>query len=83
MKRYTFALFYILPIFSKIGTRKLQSFVVRRLPWKNMQSTLELVDGMYDTSVDIIKSRKKAIEAGKEVMDRQIGRGKDLISVLC
>ncbi len=83
MKGYTFALFYLFPMFSKIGTRKFQNFVVRRLPWKGMRTTLELVDGMYDTSVDIIKSRKRAIEAGKEVMDRQIGRGKDLISVLC
>lgn len=83
LKGYIFANIYLLPIISKIGTRKFQSFVVRRLPWKATQLAVELVDSMHNLSVDIIKSRKRAIEAGKEVMDTQAGRGKDIISVLC
>lgn len=44
---------------------------------------MELVDVMYNTSVDIIKSRMMSLDAGKEVMGKQIGRGKDIMSILC
>jgi hypothetical protein len=38
---------------------------------------------MHNTSVDIIESRKLALEQGKEAMSMQVGRGKDIISILC
>ena len=72
MKRLIFAR---LP---KIGTPKLQRFVVRLLPWKIIREVVGLVDSIHSTSVDIIKSRKMALEEGKEVMERQVGRGKDI-----
>ena len=53
------------------------------MPWKGIRAAVELVDSMHNTSVEIIKARKMALEAGKEVMDRQIGRGKDIMSILC
>ena len=47
-----------------------------------MQEIVQSVDIIYNTSVDIIKSRKLALEAGKEGMDKHVGRGKDIISLL-
>jgi hypothetical protein len=82
-RRLVFARFYLLPTLSKIGTRKFQNFVVRLLPWKGMRDMVALVDSMHNTSVDIINSRKMALAEGKEAMDRQVGRGKDIISILC
>jgi hypothetical protein len=83
MKNQSFFLLYLLPILSRIGTRKFQSFVVRLLPWKGVRQIVEHVDTLHDTSVEIIKARNMALEAGKEVMEKQVGRGKDIMSILC
>jgi hypothetical protein len=82
-KTLFFARLYLLPTLSKIGSLKFQSSVVRLLPWKDLREIVELVDIMHKTSVDIIKTRKTALAKGKEAMDRQVGRGKDIISILC
>jgi hypothetical protein len=83
LNRLVFARLYLLPVLSRIGTRKLQSFVLRCLPWKVIRDNVDLVDNMHKTSVDVIESRKIALEAGEEAMGMQIGSGKDMISVLC
>jgi hypothetical protein len=56
---------------------------VRLLPWKVIRECIEIVDSIQDTSVEIIHSRKIALEAGKEAMDREVGQGKDMMSILC
>ena len=71
---------FLLPTLSRIGTRKLQSFVVRLVPWKAMQHAVEVVDVLHNTSVDIIKSRKVALKAGEEAENL---RGKNIMSILC
>jgi len=55
---------------------------VRLLPWKTVRETVELADHLHDTAMDIINSRKRALAEGKETMDKQVGRGKDIISIL-
>jgi hypothetical protein len=76
-------LYLLLPTLYMIGLPKLQRFMVRLLPWKSIREIVRHVYFIYNTSVDIVKSRKAALQGGKEVMDRQVGRGKDIISVLC
>jgi hypothetical protein len=83
MRKLALAQRYLLPIFSRIGTRRFQRFVLRLLPWKSVQDTLELVDTLHETSVEIVKSRKVALAQGQEAMERQVGKGKDIISILC
>ena len=80
-KLFVFRL-YLLPILSRIGTRAFQRFVVRLLPLKVIQESVEIVDILHNTSLDIIKSRKMALEGGKEAMGKQVGRGKDIMSIL-
>lgn len=38
---------------------------------------------MYKTSVDIFESKKAALALGDEAVMKQVGEGKDIISVLC
>jgi hypothetical protein len=83
LRRTIFPRQYLLPILSRIGTPKLQSFIVRLLPWNVTREFVELVDILHNTSLDIIKSRKMALEEGKASMDRQVGGGKDMITMLC
>jgi len=73
---------YLLPMLSRIGTPKFQRFAVRLIPSKGIQTIVKHVDTMHNTSIEIIKARKVALEAGKEVMDRQVGGGKDIMSIL-
>ena len=83
MKRLVIIRLYLLPPLSKVGTRKFQNFVMRHLPFKVIRDVLEVVDAVHETSLEIIESRKKALEAGGDVMDKQVGRGKDMMSILC
>lgn len=43
---------------------------------------MHLVDVMHKTSVGIIRSRTSALEEDKKAMNKQVGRGKDIMSIL-
>ena len=38
---------------------------------------------MYNTSVEIVESKKKALAGGDDALERQIAQGKDIMSILC
>ena len=42
-----------------------------------------MVDVMHQTSIKIFQSNKAALQKEDEAVLRQIGRGKDIMSVLC
>lgn len=48
-----------------------------------MQDLKGIVDIMYKTSVDIINSKRRALEEGDEETERQVAKGKDILSILC
>ncbi|PPQ69083.1 hypothetical protein CVT26_003558 [Gymnopilus dilepis] len=72
----------LLPKLTKIGTRSFRRWVVEHLPSKHVQKVRGIVDTLHRTSVEIFESKKKAVEAGDAALEAQIGRGKDLISIL-
>lgn len=82
MKIY-FARSYLLPLAVKIGTPRFQRFVVDILPWKNLHEFRDIIDVFHETSVEIIETKRRALAEGDEVVARQIGQGKDVISILC
>ncbi|KAF9482522.1 cytochrome P450 [Pholiota conissans] len=65
-----------------LGPAKFRRFVVEILPIKKVQDMKSVVDVLHNTSVDILKVKKKALKEGDEAMARQIGQGKDLMSIL-
>jgi len=73
----------LVPRLSKIGTPKFWRFVVELIPWKAIQDFIEIVDTMYNTSVEIVESKKKALAGGDDALERQIAQGKDIMSILC
>jgi len=83
LDKLLFLRIYLLPPLSKIGTRRLQRLVVERLPGKALKVVTKCVDTMHNTSLEIFESKKRALAEGNEVMEDDIARGKDLISVLC
>jgi len=72
----------LLPTLSKIGTRRFQRFVVDHFPWKPLQDFVKIVDVMHETSVEVYEAKKRALEEGDEVVEKQIARGKDIMSIL-
>ena len=72
-----------LPQLNSIGTAKFQRWVVDRLPLKRVQRLKEIVDVMDRTSTEVFEQKKKALQAGDEAVTKQVGEGKDIMSILC
>ena len=56
--------------------------MVDLIPWKNLHQLRDISDVIHKTSVEIINSKKRALEDGDEAVARQIGQGKDILSIL-
>ena len=50
--------------------------------WKDLQDIRDIVDVIHETSVEILESKRKALAEGDEAVQRQIGHGKDILSIL-
>lgn len=73
---------YLLPTLMKFGPASFRGFLVRLLPSKNIRQLCNIIDVMHNTSVEILESKRRALEEGSEIMEKQIGGGKDIISIL-
>ncbi|KIK57096.1 hypothetical protein GYMLUDRAFT_773407 [Collybiopsis luxurians FD-317 M1] len=82
--RMQFWFLVVLPLVSGIGSPSFRRFVVNllALPWNNLRQMREMIDYMHNIANSIYKSKKQAFEKGDEAVTQQIGRGKDLISIL-
>jgi hypothetical protein len=56
--------------------------MVGLLPFKNMHKLRDIVDVMHNTSIEILESKKRALKEGDDAVAKQIGGGKDIISIL-
>ncbi len=43
---------------------------------------MNIVDVMHETAVEVYETRKRALEEGDEMVEKQTGRGKDILSTL-
>ncbi|KAF8807052.1 cytochrome P450 [Phlegmacium glaucopus] len=77
-----FARTYFLSTSLKIGTPAFRRFIMDILPWKSLHELRDIVDVLHNTSVEIFEAKKKALEEGDEAVARQIGYGKDIMSIL-
>jgi len=73
---------YLLPIVLKIGTPSFRRWVLDVVPLKNAHILRDMSDYMWALSKEIYEGKKKALEQGDEAVERQIGRGKDIMSIL-
>jgi len=71
-----------LPWILKLGTPAMRRFLVERVPSKGVQNVVYTADVMDQTSQEIYRSKKQALQDGDEAVHRQIGEGKDIMSVL-
>jgi hypothetical protein len=66
-----------------IGPARFRRFLVEHAPFRAVQEMREIVDTMYNTSVEILESKKRGLEEGDEATERQVEKGKDILSILC
>ncbi|KIK66524.1 hypothetical protein GYMLUDRAFT_239459 [Collybiopsis luxurians FD-317 M1] len=84
LRRVQFLYTNVLPLASEIGSPSFRRFVVNLLApfWNNVRHVRDMVDYMHTVANGIYESKKQAFERGEEAAARQLGRGKDLISIL-
>ncbi|KAF8798335.1 cytochrome P450 [Phlegmacium glaucopus] len=72
----------LMPIVTKIGTARFRRAIVNLIPLERVKQIRYIIDVCHETSVEIFESKKKALQEGDEALAAQIGRGKDIISIL-
>ncbi|KAK7039123.1 hypothetical protein VNI00_010308 [Paramarasmius palmivorus] len=81
--RLGWAIVTILPWASRIGTPRFRRFVCDLLPWwTDLQEAKALSDSLWKYSTEIFDARVKALESGDEEVKRQVGGGRDVLSLL-
>lgn len=67
----------------KFGSPNFRRNLLKWLPYGTAQRLQRIVDVMDNTSNSIYAQKKDALAKGDEAVVRQVGQGKDIISVLC
>ncbi|KAI0806598.1 cytochrome P450 [Fomes fomentarius] len=65
-----------------LGPSWLRRMVVSLIPAERVQRMKKIVDTMYSKSVQIIDEKKAAMKKGDTELLRQVGEGKDVMSIL-
>ncbi|KAF5334841.1 hypothetical protein D9758_014295 [Tetrapyrgos nigripes] len=65
-----------------LGPPNFRRFLVNMMPSKLVHDMRDMVDYTWSLSVEIYEGKKKALAERDEVVKSQIGRGKDIISIL-
>ncbi|KAH7927983.1 cytochrome P450 [Leucogyrophana mollusca] len=72
----------LLPLVVGIGPPGFRRFLVKITPWKALREIDSIVDIMDQTSTEVFRSKKLALEQGDEAIVQQVGQGKDIMSIL-
>ncbi|TFK86200.1 cytochrome P450 [Polyporus arcularius HHB13444] len=70
------------PYIPNFGSPALRRWLVKFIPNPDAQKMQSIVDTMWRGATDIYEAKKLALEQGDEAVTRQIGEGKDLMSIL-
>ncbi|RDB25856.1 hypothetical protein Hypma_006832 [Hypsizygus marmoreus] len=73
---------YIFPKVVNVGPARFRRFVVNLMPFTNIRRLRDIVDVMDATSVEIYTAKTTALAQGDEAVIKQIGQGKDIMSIL-
>lgn len=74
---------FLLTTLVKLGPPKFRRFMVDLMPFKNVRKLRDIVDILDQTAVEILEAKRRSLREGDEAVARQIGQGKDIMSVLC
>ncbi|KAF5343004.1 hypothetical protein D9758_013695 [Tetrapyrgos nigripes] len=74
---------YVLPIVAKlIKSSHLRRRILDIVPWDDGHQVRDMSDYMWNLSKEIYLDKKRALAEGDDAVAKQIGKGKDIISIL-
>ncbi|KAE9385221.1 cytochrome P450 [Gymnopus androsaceus JB14] len=71
-----------LPLLCKLFSAKTRTLLMNAVPWKAVHEVRDMVMYMHEFSVKIYEEKRRALEEGDEAVMRQLGQGKDILSIL-
>ncbi|KAL1739497.1 cytochrome P450, partial [Schizophyllum fasciatum] len=80
--RMVFFRVYVLPRVYQLGPAWLRRAAVNLIPSRNLHSVRDKVDLMWRTSHEIYAQKRAALAAGDKAVAQQVGKGKDILSLL-
>ncbi|KAL1743130.1 cytochrome P450 [Schizophyllum fasciatum] len=66
----------------KLGPAWFRRAVINALPMPNVHNLRDKIDFMWETSKEIYSQKLEALRAGDAIVSKQIGQGKDILSLL-
>ena len=72
----------LFPYVYKVFHPKLLKLVGRMLPWPKLNHLMDLSETMNAEARSIYKTKKRLLELGDDATVKQVGEGKDIISLL-
>ena len=72
----------LLPYLLRIFHPKILKFMGHILPWKNLNHLIKLADIINANARSIYETKKRLLESGDDATVKQVGDGKDIISLL-
>ena len=73
----------LLPCVAELGTPSLRRWAAEHFPSSSIRLMVKLLDLINAEAFKIYEDRKKALQEGDEAVSKQVGNGKDIMSVLC
>ncbi|KAF9043394.1 cytochrome P450 [Panaeolus papilionaceus] len=80
--RLSFLRQYFLKPILKIGTPEFRRRMIDFSPIQSIKMMRDVVYVMHDTSLKIYQSKKQALLEGNQAVAEQVGKGKDILSIL-
>lgn len=72
----------IFPVAAKFDCPRLKRFVVDHIPWRRVQRIARLIDIMHNTSIEIIKAKRDALNSNDPAVVAEMMEKKDIITIL-
>lgn len=72
-----------IPFFKSLGPPAFRRVLLELAPSPDLQKIRHTVDVMTETSKSIYQEKLDALRQGDEVLLKQLGDGKDVMSILC
>lgn len=70
------------PYVVRIGSPWLRRKILQVWPSKTIKQAVDIVDVMHDQSVEVYNAKKNALAEGDDAVVQQVGKGKDILSIL-
>ncbi|KAE9391109.1 cytochrome P450 [Gymnopus androsaceus JB14] len=71
-----------LPLLCKLFSAKTRTLLMNAFPSKAIHEVRDMVMYMHEFSIKLYEEKKRALEEGDEALMRQLGQGKDILSIL-